>query len=232
MNPKTVRPLVAELTGTALFVFFGAASIAATMAASVSGGVQSMIVAAAHGVGMAIIVSATMNISGGHMNPAVSFGLFVAGKINGKTLGQYVAAQLIGALVGAALLKGIFPWGPVHASAVGTPQLSITTDGLHGILIEAMLTFFLVSAVFGTAVSPQAPKVGGFGIGLAIFVCALVGGALTGAAMNPARALGPALVAWEWHGQAVYWIGPLLGATVAGAVWKFVLLPRDATDLG
>src|SRR5438552_3347495 len=103
MNPKTLRPLVAELTGTALFVFFGAGSIAATMAAAVSGGVQSMIVAAAHGVGMAIIVTATMNISGGHMNPAVSFGLFIAGKINGKTLGQYVAAQLIGALVGAAL---------------------------------------------------------------------------------------------------------------------------------
>src|SRR5213592_436680 len=173
MNPKTLRPLVAELAGTALFVFFGAGSIAATMAAAVSGGVQSMIVAAAHGVGMAIIVSATMNISGGHINPAVSFGLFVAGKINGKTLGQYVGAQLLGALVGAALLKVIFPWGPVHASAVGTPQLSITTDGLHGILIEAMLTFFLVSAVFGTAVSSESPKIGGFGIGLAIFVCAL-----------------------------------------------------------
>src|SRR5881296_360229 len=226
MNTKTLRPLVAELAGTALFVFFGAGSIAATMAAAVSGGVQSMIVAAAHGVGMAIIVTATMNISGGHMNPAVSFALFVAGKINGKTLGQYVGAQLIGALVGAALLKGIFPWGPVHASAAGTPQLSITTDGLHGILIEAMLTFFLVSAVFGTAVSSEAPKIGGFGIGLAIFVCALVGGPFTGAIMNPARAFGPAVVNVSLNGQAVYWIGPLLGAAVAAALWKAVLLPR------
>src|SRR5947199_7243782 len=226
MNPKTLRPLVAELAGTALFVFFGAGSIAATMAAAVSGGVQSMIVAAAHGVGMAIIVSATMNISGGHINPAVSFALFVAGRINGKTLGQYVGAQLLGALVGAALLKGIFPWGPVHASAAGTPQLSITTDGLHGILIEAMLTFFLVSAVFGTAVSSESPKVGGFGIGLAIFVCALVGGPFTGAMMNPARAFGPAVINVSLNGQAVYWIGPLLGAAVAAALWKAVLLPR------
>src|SRR5436189_4085769 len=219
MNPKTLRPLVAELAGTALFVFFGAGSIAATMAAAVSGGVQSMIVAAAHGVGMAIIVSTTMNISGGHINPAVSFGLFVAGKINGKTLGQYVGAQLIGALVGAALLKVILPWGPVHASAAGTPQLSITTDGLHGILIEAMLTFFLVSAVFGTAVSSESPKVGGFGIGLVLLFDILMGGPLTGAAMNPARAFGPALVANDWHGHAAYWIGPLFGAAVAAILW-------------
>ena len=223
MNPKTLRPLVAELAGTALFVFFGAGSIAATMAAAVSGGVQSMIVAAAHGVGMAIIVSATMNISGGHINPAVSFGLFVAGKINGKTLGQYVGAQLLGALVGAALLKVILPWGPVHASAAGTPQLSITTDGLHGILIEAMLTFFLVSAVFGTAVSSEAPKIGGFGIGLAIFVDVLIGGSLTGAAMNPARAFGPALASGTWNNWIVYWIGPVLGGVVAGLVYdKFL----------
>src|SRR5438309_7417734 len=226
MNPKNLRPLVAELAGTALFVFFGAGSIAATLAAAVTGGVQSMIVAAAHGVGMAIIVSATMNISGGHINPAVSFALFVAGKINGKTLGQYVGAQLLGALVGAALIKGLLPWGAVHASAAGTPQLSITTDGLHGILIEAMLTFFLVSAVFGTAVSSEAPKIGGFGIGLAIFVAALVGGNLTGAMMNPARAFGPAVINVSLNGQAVYWIGPLLGAAVAAALWKAVLLPR------
>ncbi|OLD42804.1 MAG: hypothetical protein AUI55_04985 [Gemmatimonadetes bacterium 13_1_40CM_2_70_7] len=227
MNPKTLRPLVAELAGTALFVFFGAGSIAATLAAAVTGGVQSMIVAAAHGVGMAIIVSATMNISGGHINPAVSFALFVAGKINGKTLGQYVGAQLLGALVGAALIKGLLPWGAVHASAAGTPQLSITTDGLHGILIEAMLTFFLVSAVFGTAVSSEAPKIGGFGIGLAIFVCALVGGPFTGAIMNPARAFGPAIIAWQLTAQYVYWVGPLLGATLAGLFWKHLLLPKE-----
>ncbi|OLC96584.1 MAG: hypothetical protein AUJ00_03895 [Gemmatimonadetes bacterium 13_1_40CM_3_70_6] len=227
MNPKTLRPLVAELAGTALFVFFGAGSIAATLAAAVTGGVQSMIVAAAHGVGMAIIVSATMNISGGHINPAVSFALFVAGKINGKTLGQYVGAQLLGALVGAALIKGLLPWGAVHASAAGTPQLSITTDGLHGILIEAMLTFFLVSAVFGTAVSSEAPKIGGFGIGLAIFVCALVGGPFTGAIMNPARAFGPAIIAWQLTAQYVYWVGPLIGATLAGLFWKHLLLPKE-----
>src|SRR3989442_1852067 len=109
MNPKTLRPLVAELAGTALFVFFGAGSIAATLAAAVTGGVQSMIVAAAHGVGMPIIVSATMNISGGHINPAASFPLSLAAKINGKTLGPYVSAQRLRALGGGPRIKGLLP---------------------------------------------------------------------------------------------------------------------------
>jgi aquaporin Z len=230
VNPKALRPLVAEFIGTALFIFLGAGSIVANAASGNALGAVGT--ALAHGVGMAVIVTMTMSISGGHINPAVSVSLWLVQKIDGPTLGKYVLAQLLGAVVGALLIKGFFPAGAVRVTSLGTPQLAGQLGLFEGIGVEALLTFFLVSAVFGTAVSPQAPKVGGFGIGLAIFVCALVGGALTGAAMNPARALGPALVAWEWHGQAVYWIGPLLGATVAGALWKFVLLPRDATDIG
>jgi glycerol uptake facilitator-like aquaporin len=96
------------------------------------------------------------------------------------------------------------------------------------IWIEAILTFFLVSAVYGTAVSPQAPKVGGFGIGLIIMVDILIGGPLTGAAMNPARAFGPALIGNDWHGHAAYWVGPLLGGLAAAVLWGRVLLPRQS----
>ena len=103
--------------------------------------------------------------------------------------------------------------------------------GSLGIALEALFTFILVSAVFGTAVSPQAQRIGGFGVGLALLVCALGGGALTGAVLNPARAFGPALVSWDWHGQAVYWIGPVLGAALAAVAWKFLLLPPSATDI-
>ena len=229
MNPKVLRPLVAEFIGTALFVFLGVGSIVVNAASNNALGALGT--ALVHGVGMSVLVTMTMTISGGHLNPAVSVSLWLTQKIDGRTLGQYVLAQILGAVVGALLVKGLFPTMAAKVTSLGTPQLSGTLGLFEGIAIEALLTFFLVSAVFGTAVSPQAPKVGGFGIGLAIFVCALVGGALTGAAMNPARAFGPALVAWEWHGQAVYWIGPLLGATAAGALWKFVLLPRDATNL-
>ncbi len=230
MNPKVLRPLVAEFIGTALFVFLGVAAIVTNAASNNSAGLVG--VALAHGVGIAVLITMTMPISGGHLNPAVSVSLWLAQKIDGRTLGQYVLAQILGAVVGALLVKGLYPTMAAKVTSLGTPQLAGTIGLFEGIGIEALLTFFLVSAVFGTAVSPQAPKVGGFGVGLAIFVGGLVSGPLTGASMNPARAFGPALVAWEWHGQAVYWIGPLLGATVAGALWKFVLLPRDAADIG
>ena len=131
----------------------------------------------------------------------------------------------------ALLIKALFPTSMARITSLGTPQLSGAMGLFGGIALEALFTFFLVSAVYGTAVSPQAQRVGGFGIGLVVLVCALGGGALTGAVMNPARAFGPALVSWDWHGQAVYWIGPLLGAAAAAALWRYLLLPRSATDL-
>lgn len=230
MNVKTWRPLVAEFVGTALFVFFGISSIVVNAATNPPLGVVG--ISLAHGVSMAIIVSMTMSISGGHMNPAVSVALWLAQKIDGRTLGQYVGAQLLGGVVGALFVKGLLPSVSARVASLGTPLLAGTLGWWQGIGLEAVLTFFLVSAVFGTAVSPQAPKIGGWGIGLAITVCGLAAGPLTGAVMNPARAFGPALVAWEWHAQAVYWLGPLVGATAAGALWKFILLPKDAADLG
>lgn len=222
MNVKS-RPLLAEFLGTALFVFIGAGSVVAN--AATNGGVTNLGVALAHGVGMAILISSLMSISGAHFNPAVSLGLFVAGKIDGKTLWQYVVAQLVGAVVGAALVRGLFNEAAVRSVSDGTPHLSLTISFAQAVGMEALLTFFLVSAVFGTAVSSQAPKVGGFGIGLAIFVSALVAGGLTGAALNPARAIGPALISWTFHSQAVYWIGPAIGGAAAGWVWKMFLLP-------
>jgi len=216
--PLKLRPLTAEFVGTLLFVFLGVGSIVAS-----SGPLG---VALAHGVGMAIIVSMTMSISGGHINPAVTFGVWIANRMDGRTAGQYVLAQVLGAVSGAALVKAVLPRVAVGMALVGTPRLASDVTFMQGVWIEALLTFFLVSAVFGTAVSSEAPKIAGFGIGLAIFVDALVGGGLTGAMMNPARAIGPALVAWQWNAHAVYWIGPLIGGGVAGALWKAVLLPR------
>jgi MIP family channel proteins len=226
--PKQLRPLAAEFIGTLLFVFLGAGSVVALVAnGPTTGSIGPLGVALAHGVGMAVIVSMTLSISGGHMNPAVTFGLWVADRIDGWLAGQYVLAQILGAVSGAALVKALLPRLAVGIALAGTPRLASEVTFMQGVWIEALLTFFLVSAVFGTAVSAEAPKIAGFGIGLAIFVDALVGGSLTGAMMNPARAFGPALVAWQWNAHAVYWIGPLIGAGVAGALWKAVLLPRS-----
>jgi aquaporin Z len=228
VNSHAFRGPVAELIGTALFVFFGAGSVVANAAGIPLGPVG---VALAHGVGIAVLITMTMAISGGHLNPAVSLALWLAQKIDGRRLGFYIAAQLIGAVIGALLVKAFFATGATRVTSVGTPQISGALSLFEAIALEAVLTFILVSAVFGTVVHPAAPKVGGFGIGLAIFSCALVCGSLTGAVMNPARAFGPALVSLDWHGQIVYWIGPGLGAAAAAALWRFLLLPRDATDL-
>jgi len=226
--PKLLRPLTAEFVGTLLFVFLGVGSVVALVAnGPTTGSIGPLGVALAHGVGMAIIVSMTMSISGGHMNPAVTVGLWIANRFEGQLVWPYILAQVLGAVVGAALVKAVLPSLAVGIALVGTPRLASEVTFMQGVWIEALLTFFLVSAVFGTAVSSQAPKIAGFGIGLAIFVDALVGGSLTGAVMNPARAIGPALVAWQWNAHAVYWIGPLIGAGVAGALWKAVLLPRS-----
>ena len=228
MNAQVFRGPVAELIGTALFVFFAAGSVVANAAGIPLGPVG---VALAHGVGIAVLITMTMAISGGHLNPAVSFALWLAQRIDGRRLAYYVVAQLIGAVIGALLVKAFFASGAARVTSVGTPQISGALSLFEAIAVEALLTFVVVSAVFGTTVHPAAPKVGGFGIGLAIFTCALVCGSLTGAAMNPARAFGPALVSLDWHGQIVYWIGPGVGAAAAAAVWRFLLLPRDATDL-
>jgi len=227
VNYRTLRAPAAEFIGTALFVLVGAGSVIANMSASAGLGI-----ALAHGVGLAVIVTIMLPISGGHINPAVTFSLWLGKQIDAWTLGRYVLAQLLGAVVGALLIKATFPAGAVRMTSLGTPAVSGSMGFWAAVALEALFTFFLVSAVYGTVVSSQAQRVGGFAIGLVVLVCALGGGgALTGAVMNPARAFGPALVAWDWHAQAVYWIGPLVGAAAAAGLWRYLLLPPGATDL-
>lgn len=224
MNYRALRAPTAEFIGTALFVLVGAGSAVTNVAGAVG-------VALANGLGLALAVTIMMPISGGHLNPAVSFALWLGKQIDAVTLGKYVLAQLLGAIVAALLIKAFFPVSAVRMTSLGTPQVSGTIGFGAAVGLEALFTFFLVTAVFGTCVSPQKERVAGFAIGLVVLVCVLGGGVLTGAALNPARAFGPALVAWDWHAQAVYWIGPLIGAAAAAGLWTYLLLPRSATDL-
>ena len=227
MNYRSLRAPAAEFIGTALFVLVGAGSVIVSQ-----GGASGLAIALANGIGLAVVVTIMLPISGGHINPAVSFALWLGKQIDAITLGKYVLAQLLGAIVGALLIKATFPASAVRMTSLGTPQVSGSMGLFGAIALEALFTFFLVSAVYGTCVSPQAQRVGGFAIGLVVVVCALGGGgALTGAMMNPARAFGPALVAWDWHAQAVYWIGPLIGAAAAAGLWRYLLLPPSVTDL-
>ena len=224
MNYRSLRAPAAEFVGTALFVLVGAGSAVTNVAGALGA-------ALANGIGLALVITIMMPISGGHINPAVSFALWLGKQIDSLTLGKYVLAQLLGAIVGALLIKALFPASAARMTSLGTPQVAGSMTFPTATLLEALFTFFLVSAVYGTIVSSQAQRVAGFAVGLVVVVCVLGGGVLTGAALNPARAFGPALVSWDWHAQAVYWIGPLLGAAAAAGLWRYLLLPPGATDL-
>ncbi|MDE1768239.1 MAG: aquaporin, partial [Candidatus Micrarchaeota archaeon] len=112
----------------------------------------------------------------------------------------------------------------VMLSGFGAPSLSSNISIWQGIIIEAAITFVLASAVFGTVVDKRAPKIAGFGVGLALFIGILVAGPFTGAAANPARALGPEIVSLNFTNWYVYWIGPILGALIAALLYQYFLL--------
>jgi MIP family channel proteins len=223
--PSLGRRLVAEALGTFGLVFIGAAVVVVN-GGFPNSGIGLLGIALAHAVVLSVMVTATMTISGGHLNPAVTITLLATRRIDPVSALAYIVVQLAAACVAALLVKALLPAAAVRSALLGVPVIASTVTPGQAIGIEAVLTFFLVCAVFGTAVSPDAPRVGGFGIGLVLLFDILVGGPLTGAAMNPARAFGPALVAGEWLGQVFYWVGPIIGALLAALLWQFVLLPK------
>ena len=223
--PSLARRLVAEAVGTFGLVFVGAAVVVVN-GGFPNSGIGLLGIALAHAVVLSVMITATMTISGGHLNPAVTVGLLATRRINPVSAAAYIAVQLGAAVVGAFLVKALLPAAAVRSALVGVPVIANSVSLTQAIGIELVLTFFLMSAVYGTAVSPDAPRVGGFGIGLVLLFDILVGGPLTGAAMNPARAFGPAVASGEWVGHIVYWVGPIVGALLAAFLWEFFLIPR------
>lgn len=223
MNGKA---FVAEFIGTFTLVFVGIGAIA--VATDGSAGLLS--IALAHGLALVVMVTATAAVSGGHLNPAVSFGLWLARKLPFASLIGYVIAQVFGALAATAVILAAMP-EQVRAVSFGTPALAPGVGVGSALVLEAVLTFFLVFTVYGTAVDRRAPRSGGLFIGLSVTMGILVAGPLTGGALNPARQLGPALVAGgDLLAQAwIYWVGPLLGGGLAALVYRSVLEERIET---
>jgi MIP family channel proteins len=224
MRNRNAPALVAEAIGTFLFFFVGAGSVVLGdyLAAGGGAGPGLLGVALAHGLALAVLVSALGAVSGAHFNPAVTLAVWIMGKIAPMRAALYVVAQLVGALGAGLALKAVFPdsWQP---SNIGTPALGHGVTPILGIGIEAVLTALLVLAVIGTAVDSRAPKIGGLAIGLAVAADILVGGPLTGAAMNPARWFGPAVAAGAYADWYVWWIGPAIGAAVAALIYRYSL---------
>jgi MIP family channel proteins len=223
----SLRAPLAEFIGTFFLCFAGIAAILSNTPA-VGGGLGIVGIALAHGLALSVAVNAFGGVSGAHFNPAVTTGMLVTGRISAPNAAIYVVAQCLGAVAAAAICKAAFPVDAVSAANLGIPLPAAwaTTGVVLG--VEFILTFLLMTAIFGTAVDERgkAVKIGAFGIGLTVTFDILAGGAVTGASMNPARSFGPALVQgyWAWHG--FYWLAPIAGAVVAALVYEHLILDK------
>ena len=221
MEYDPLRRGVAEFVGTFALIFIGVGSIMFIQSNLLVG------VALAHGLTIAVMASAVGHISGGHFNPAVTLAFVVTRRIAPALAVVYWLAQLAGGVFGALTLRALFP--SEAKLDQGVPVVNETISVGAGLGLEAILTFFLVWVIFATAVDPGGAfkSIAGLAIGLTIAIAVLAAGPLTGAAMNPARALGPELVQNVWDDFWVYLIGPSLGAVAAALAYEWLYLRDD-----
>src|SRR5436309_15841410 len=203
MAVATWRKAIAEFVGTFALIFIGAGAIIST------GGNDLLLIALAHGLTIGVMASALAHVSGGQFNPAVTLGALVGRQISLRLALVYWVSQLLGATVAAVMLLGVFAPADWQPYKLGTPTVGPTVGWGSAILVEAVLTFFLAFVAYGTGIDPTGSvnSVGGLAIGLTISLDIMMGGPLTGAAMNPARWFGPAVVAQFFDNWYVYWIG-------------------------
>jgi aquaporin TIP len=210
----------AEFIGTFALIFVGAGSIIAVHGNNLTA------IALAHGLAIGVMASAVGHISGGHFNPAVTLGFLVTRRIEPRLAATYWFAQFTSAVIAALLLTAVLPQPAVDAVDLGVPALGPGISAGAGLVIEIVLTFFLVWVIFATAADPRGAfaAISGLAIGFAITLDIFIGGPFTGAAMNPARALGPQLVQGIWSNAWVWYLGPALGAVAAALLYEFLYL--------
>jgi aquaporin TIP len=227
MSGDYIRRAAAEFVGTFALIFIGAGSV--IFARTLTD------VALAHGLVIAVMVSAVGFISGGHFNPAVTLGMVVTRRIAIPLAVVYWITQLLAATAAAGLLGWLLPTSITGATwNNGTPTVATGLAAGHAVIIEAVLTFFLVWVVFATAVDDRGAfkQIAGLAIGFTIAFDILLAGVLTGGAMNPARAFGPELVSGDWTNWWVWVLGPLSGGAVAAVLYELLFLRSDAEAPG
>jgi aquaporin TIP len=215
VDEDVLRRGVAEFVGAFTLIFIGGG-------AGIVSGSDIVAVALANGLAIGIMVSNVGHISGGHFNPSITLGFLVTRRITPVLALVYWASQLLGAISAAFILRYLFQKGAVAAFAAPAPH----TSDARAFVLEAIMTVFLVWAVWATAVDPRGAfkAVAGLAIGLTITIDVFVGGPVTGAAMNPARAFGPELAGGTWNGWWIYWAGPVAGALLAASVYEYIYL--------
>lgn len=233
--PDALKAGLAEFVGTFIFVFIGLGSASAFYKLTGPGYDLDLpgllAIAIAHGLALAVAVAATANISGGHINPAVTFGLVIGGNLTVLRGAIYWVAQLLGATLAAVILKFVIVTGeevPIHALGAGVGTIA-------GLVLEIILTFALVFVVYATAVDPNKGAVGviaPLAIGFTVLAAIIVGAPYSGGSLNPARSFGPALANFNFYGHWIYWVGPLIGAAIAGLLYDNVLLSPESDSGG
>ena len=219
-----VKLAIVEFLGPFALVFAGVGAIIQTQ------GDNLVAIALAHGLAIGLMISAVGHISGGAFNPAVTLGLVAAGRIDPPRAGVYIVAQLLGASAGAGVLTFVYPdlgeFGRNNAGInLGVPALGPGIDAGNALILEIVLTFFLMFVIFGVAVDHRAGRViSGLAIGLTITLDIFAGGVVSGAVMNPARAFGPALIQQDFADFWIWWVGPIVGAVAAALLYNNVLL--------
>ncbi|CAK9168917.1 unnamed protein product [Ilex paraguariensis] len=230
-QPDALKAALAEFISMLIFVFAGSGSGMAFNKLSDNGPTTpaGLIAASlAHAFALFVAVSVGANISGGHVNPAVTFGAFVGGHITLLRSVLYWIAQLLGSVVACLLLN--FATGGL---AVGAFALSAGVTSWNALVFEIVMTFGLVYTVYATAVDPKKGNIGiiaPLAIGFIVGANILAGGAFTGASMNPAVSFGPAVVSWTWGSQWVYWLGPFVGAGLAALVYEILFINQSTHE--
>ena len=228
VNP---RNWFAEAIATYALVFFGPLSIILSVVAFGDGlSIESIImISLGHGAVIGLMVYAFGHISGAHINPAVTIPMMITKKISVQDGIGYIIFQLLGAIIAALSLKAILPelGAKVNFGTQGGPSELLNSSIMAGITVEIILTFFLVTVIFLTAVHKKAPAgIHGISIGGMVFLLHLVGVPLTGASMNPARTFGPALVSGFWELHWLYWVAPIIGGIIAGVIMNYVFVNK------
>ena len=217
------RHFIAEFIGTFALVFVGSGAI---MSAKISGSPAALVeVALAHGLILAVMVSALMRISG-HFNPAVTLAFLATRRIEAMMAGLYIVAQIIGAVLAAYALKATFPEAVFLATRGGGQSIALDTTGGQAFMLEAIATFLLMFVIYGTVVDLRAPKIGGLAIGFTLAAGILAIGSRTGGSLNPARSFGPAVASGVFEAQLLYWLAPITGALVAALLYEYLFMRR------